>query len=153
MPESSYPVRVGLDYRVHGGWYHPYLEGLVTGKAIAARCTHCDRTTFPPSRTCTCAARTVTWTELSGLGTVVAATRGPGVLPMRKTTQEFVFALVAMDGADNRTFGRFDAQADDVAVGQRVRLVRADDPVDFPTQSACFVLLPPDEPKEERDGD
>lgn len=141
--ELSYPLGVCLDYRVHPGWHRPYLDGLLKGEAIAACCGGCGRTTFPPNRTCRCGARAVIWTKLSGRGTIVAMTRGRGVLPLGETVRDRIFALIAMDGADNSAFGRLDGTPEVIPADTRVSLVTASEPAGFPTQTACFAVVAP----------
>jgi uncharacterized OB-fold protein len=122
----------------HGlGALATYFEGLERGIAMATTCPACARTWFPPRLTCTCNARTpMAWRQLSGTGTVVAVTLCSTTLPFTTTRADFVFAIVQLEGAINRAFGRLTTA---LAPGTRVILTRADGDYAHPAQRCLFV--------------
>lgn len=84
---------LSLDYQLAPGWLQPYTEGLSQGFAVSRCCSNCDRTSFPPVRTCTCGQTAGTWVTLKGTASVIHCTFG----------QDGEFALVKFDGADTST--------------------------------------------------
>ncbi len=87
-----------------------------------------------------CGARSDAWTELSGIGTIIAVTQGVSAMPLREGVRTRAFALVAMDGADNLTFGRLAERHPILGAGTRVRLIKTPEPPKFPTQAVCFAV-------------
>lgn len=94
---SNYTL--SLDYQLAPGWLQPYTDGLIEGKALAWRCADCERTSFPPARTCTCGQTTGAWRVLTGYARVMHYTFG----------QDGQFALVRFDGADTSAVVRLDS--------------------------------------------
>lgn len=85
---SNYAL--SLEYQLTPGWLKPYTDGLNQGRAVAWCCTACQRTSFPPIRTCACGQITGNWVTLSGYAVVIHYTFG----------QDGEFALARFDGAD-----------------------------------------------------
>ncbi len=88
---SNYTLK--LDYQLAPGWLQPYTEGLSQGRAVSWCCSTCERTSFPPVRTCTCGQTTGTWVALAGTARVIHYTCG----------QDGEFALAQFEGADTAT--------------------------------------------------
>lgn len=86
-------IKLTLDYQLNSGWLQPFTEGLVSGQAVAWRCTDCQRTSFPPLRTCSCGQSTGEWTPLSGEAEIQYLTQGV----------DGAFALARFKGADTST--------------------------------------------------
>lgn len=82
--------KLTLDYQLTPGWLQPYTEGLSQGQAISWCCSACERTSFPPVRTCTCGQTNGAWITLAGTARVIHYTFG----------QDGEFALARFDGAD-----------------------------------------------------
>ena len=134
--EPAVDIRLALDYRHGVGAYARYFDALARGVALASRDRNSGRVSFPP--------RAVDdpsqWFALSGVGEIVALTRGPSALPLARSSQDACFALIAMHGADNLCFGRIDESFGTVREGQCVRLRAPADSVAHPAQRVCFVL-------------
>lgn len=99
--------RLTLDYKLGEGALQPYLDGLRTGRAMAARCPETNRTSLPPSLP-------GEWVELAGQGTITVRTDG----------SDGSFALVRFDGADNQAVARLENPEQS---GSRVKLVASPD--------------------------
>jgi uncharacterized OB-fold protein len=139
-PAYAVPIELRLRY-AHGlGGLSPYFAGLERGVALATRCPTCNRTWFAPRLTCTCGSRVLEWVELSGYGKVVALTRSRVMLPGTTVVDDFAFALIRLDGADNLCFGRLDGALSQLAPGSRVRISRAAGQWAHPAQCAKYVL-------------
>lgn len=134
-------LKLELDYAHPLGALAPYFEGLERGQAIASRCDACGRTWFPPRLSCPGHGATV-WAPLDGGGRIVSATVTESRLPFGGPSELHVFALVAMDGAENLAFGRVGAEPGAVLAGLRVRLARAPGAWPHPAQAAWFVAEP-----------
>jgi uncharacterized OB-fold protein len=105
MTENAITIAVvlHLQYRHPLGALSPYFRAQSEGWALAAHWG--DGTYFPPRLPPD--GSEPEWVRLTGLGTVVAMTRGDGVLSSTGdagTTSACV--LVSMDGADNLVVGR-----------------------------------------------
>ena len=100
-------IRQQLDYRIAAGALAPYVAGLQDGRAVAARRLD-GEVSFPPAQAAG-ANGGVEWVELSGLGSLIARTDGPGGS----------FGLVHFDGADNRATVRI---LNPSAAGTRIAL-------------------------------
>jgi hypothetical protein len=132
-------IELRLRY-AHGlGGLAPYFAGLERGVAMATRCRGCGRTWFAPRLSCPCGGRELDWVELTGRGTIVTLTRGRAVLPGTGNAGEFTFALIQLDGADNRCFGRLGGASSQPGPGSAVRLSRAEGDWAHPAQCAEYV--------------
>lgn len=134
-------LKLELDYAHPLGALAPYFDGLERGQAIASRCDACGRTWFPPRLACPSHGATV-WVPLDGAGRIVSATVTESQLPFGGPIGLHVFALVAMNGAENLAFGRVAAELSVVLPGLRVRLARAPGTWPHPAQAAWFVAEP-----------
>jgi len=138
-PAYAVPIELRLHY-AHGlGGLSPYFSGLERGVALATRCPGCHRTWFPPRLACACGSRSLAWVELSGRGIVVALTRSRAMLPGTTVTDDFGFALIRLDGADNRCFGRLGRAASQLGPGSVVQLCRAEGQWAHPAQCAEYL--------------
>lgn len=99
---------LSLTYDLAPGWLAPYINGLRAGQAVAARCTGCDRVSFPPLRICPCGGRATLWANLPGTAS----------LRFRSTGSDGDFALVAFDGASGLAVARLDGFGPDAQHGQ-----------------------------------
>lgn len=141
VPQGSgnVPLTLELRYRHGVGGLAPYFAGLLEGSLYAARCTGCAAVWAPPRLRCTCGSSSIEWTELSGGGVVVSATRTQSSLPATSTRGVMGFALVRFDGATNAALVRFDA-THEIAAGQRVGLAPArSEECSHPVQSLCVI--------------
>ena len=133
------PIDLHLSY-AHGlGALSPYFAGLCRGVAMATRCHDCRQTWFAPRLVCRCGSTSMDWVQLTGRGTIVAATHGRATLPGTDVTAEFGFALIRLDGADNLCFGRLGRAASRLGAGSAVRLSRAEGEWAHPAQCAEYV--------------
>ena len=135
----SVPLTLTLRYTHPLGALAPYFRGLEQGRAVASRCTTCGRTWFPPRLSCP-AHGTTNWVELSGRGRVVSVTVTDSVLPFTSVRARHVFALIALDGAENHAFGRIAGAPAAACAGLVVRLMRAAGTWPHPAQAAWFVV-------------
>ena len=136
---ATVAIELRLRY-AHGlGGLAPYFAGLERGAAMATRCRGCGRTWFAPRLACPCGGRELAWVELTGRGTLVALTRGRALLPGTGRAGEFAFALIQLDGADNRCFGRLGGASAQLGPGSAVRLSRAGGAWAHPAQCAEYV--------------
>ncbi len=131
-------LHVSLDYNHANGYLRPYFEGLQHGRAMASHCACCGRTWFPPRPVCPETAEETKWRELEGKGEVVSVTRGVALMPFADKPQEYLFALIAMDGADNLTLGRISGAEGECKEGTRVHLAAVAS-TSHPAQAAIFV--------------
>ncbi len=129
---------LGLHYTHPLGDLRPYFEALEAGRALAVRCTLCDRTWFPPRRTCCGHSPLANWTELAGTGTMLSITCGERYLPFTDKRAPMSLALVALDGADNAALGWIEDVEERLLPGSRVRLVAETEDAVHPVQSARF---------------
>ena len=97
---NYFSLRVVLDYTYSLGDLQPYFDGLRNGVAMATRCSTCKRTCLPPRLICERDGNRTSWFQLDGTGTVVALT---------EQANGDIFALVKMDGADNRVLARVES--------------------------------------------
>ena len=138
-PPTETPIELTLRYTHSLGGLAPYFEGLTAGRAVAAHCTACGRTWFPPRLRCCSTAGAVHWTTLAGTGRIVAGTNGGGTLPFGGGPAGEGLALIALDGADNLALGWVDGLGDVPPEGAKVRLVTAGTHPPHPAQAARFV--------------
>lgn len=87
-----------LEYSLAEGWLAPFVAGLRSGQAVAARCGDCSRISFPPARVCDCGCRSSDWLTLPGTATVAYRTTGA----------DGDFALVRFDVSDTHSVARLD---------------------------------------------
>lgn len=99
---------LSLSYDLSPGWLAPYVDGLRVGQAVGARCTSCDRVSFPPLRSCPCGGRASIWADLPGTAS----------LRFRSTGSDGDFALVAFDGATGLAVVRLDGFGPDDRFGR-----------------------------------
>lgn len=136
---TSIPLSLTLRYDHPLGEIAPYFRGLEEGRAVAARCRVCGRTWFPPRAACPEHGRSTEWVELSGRGRTVSVTITTTSLPFEGVVAQRVFALIALDGAENLAFGRLGVEPAAARAGLRVRLVRAPGSWSHPAQAAWFT--------------
>lgn len=91
--------QIVLDYTLAPGWMKPFVDGLITGNAVALKCASCALISYPPQRTCTCGETQSDWITLSGIAEIV----------FRTTGSDGDFGLVRFDGADTQTVVRLEA--------------------------------------------
>lgn len=140
-PDAADVVKLPLAllHRHPLGELTPYFRGLQAGRAVATRCPTCGRTWFPPRLDCPEHGGGVQWVELSGRAQVVSVTVTQGVLPFGSETARRVFALVALEGAENLAFARLAGAAEFAGSGAWTWISRAVGVWPHPAQSACFV--------------
>lgn len=141
VPAYSVPFTLELRYTHPLGALSTYFAGLERGAALATRCPHCRRTWFAPRLVCSCGRRDMQWVELSGRGTVTAVTNGRAALPGTDVVDNFLFALIKLDAADNLCFGRVRRTERPVERGTRVELRRAEGQWAHPAQCAEYVAI------------
>lgn len=132
-------IELTLRYTHSLGGLAPYFEGLAAGRAVAAHCTACGRSWFPPRLGCCSKVEVMGWTTLAGTGRIVTGTNGGGTLPFGGGPAGEGLALVALDGADNFALGWVDGLGDVPPEGARVRLVTTGTHPPHPAQAARFV--------------
>lgn len=137
--DNGVKLQLNLRHTHPFGELGPYLRGLDTGRAMAARCTVCERTWFPPRLSCPDHAQGIEWVELPGSGHVVSLTVTQSVLPFSDSDGLRAFALVAVEGAENMALARLQGAPGAFVVGQLVWLSRAPGIWPHPSQAACFV--------------
>lgn len=98
-----------LEYTLAPGWMKPYADGLFDGKAMARRCSDCQKISFPPTRIC-CRNPDGEWVALTGQATIDWHTDG----------MDGAFGLVTFDGADTRSVVRLESLTPNDTRGQLV---------------------------------
>lgn len=102
----------------------PYWSGAKAGKLVLPHCKACSQAIWYPKAFCgECGSLDVEWREGSDLGTLYSITqvhRGEG--PYRETGS-FILALVDLDEGVRVLSNIVDADAADLAIGQRLRAV------------------------------
>lgn len=126
---------------------HEFYDRLGTGSLSTTQCVDCDALHFPPRVVCPeCTSDDLEYVSLPHEGTLYAfsAVRGSAPIGMAEDVP-FVTGVVELDGADVRLSARIDgADYDDLAIGDRVRLVIVD--IDGPTdQDRVFYRFEPTE--------
>lgn len=126
---------------------HEFYERLGKGSLSTTQCVDCDALHFPPRVVCPeCTSDDLEYVSLPHEGTLYAfsAVRGSAPIGMAEDVP-FVTGVVELDGADVRLSARIDgADYDDLAIGDRVRLVIVD--IDGPTdQDRVFYRFEPTE--------
>ena len=127
---NYFPLRVVLDYTYSLGDLQPYFDGLANGVAIGTRCPTCQRTCFPPRLICERDGSKTLWYQLDGSGTVVALT---------EQANGEIFALVKMDGADNRVLARVETAG--LKEDDRVEIVVRQSSADHPANLIGFKII------------
>jgi uncharacterized OB-fold protein len=100
----------------------PFWEAAAEGRLVVERCTQCGADSFPPRGICrACRCREMTWTEVTGPGTVYSFTvNHQQWLP----DLEVPYAVVLVEFDDHpgvRVAGRLrGCEPDDVAIGMQV---------------------------------
>lgn len=131
-------IELHLQYNHAFGDLAPYFTGLMAGKAKAVRCPACGQVWFPPKLSCPQDHTDTEWIELDGGGCVVSVTEGDSRLPLSPKAGHYVFAMIALDGADNLAFGRI-VSDDAIRTGDRVRLTSNPKDTPHPAQVAIFI--------------
>ena len=136
MKESTdyLDLKLELDYSYALGGLKPYFDALSEGRALASKCPECGTISFPPRLICANDQTETQWMELDGTGVIVESTSGQDA-----NGEDVCFALIQMDGADNRCLGRL--VGGDSDVGDRVRLQAATSNGVHPAQNAVFVPI------------
>lgn len=92
--------QVKLEYSLGTGWLAPWLDGLRNGRAVAATCSACEGTYFPPLRACpTCRGKSDGWRMLDGGATVLFRSKG----------LDGDVVMVRFDGANNACVAQAEA--------------------------------------------
>lgn len=138
-PPNSVSLELCLRHTQPLGELAPYFQGLLAGRAIAARCPICRTAWFPPQLDCPLHRKGIEWVELPGSGRLVDVTTKQTILPFGSEALRRAFVLVALDGADNLAFARFAGTPQEASVGRPVWISRAPGDWPHPAQSACFV--------------
>ena len=133
------PLRLTFDYTHGHGALAPYFDALRNGRVLASACPRCGKSWCPPHLVCPHDHVDTQPCELSGSGTVVAATTTMSTLPLRRVAALHVFALVRLDGAENAMLARLGIEPEHAKPGLRVRLAVARDEIPHPAQAAWFV--------------
>lgn len=141
MSDKPLHLELSLAYSHGTGALTPYFDALVQGRALASRCGDCSKVWFAPHVHCPDDGGACDWIELDGGGEIVAATQTRSRLPLTDDDGDHVFVLVAMNGADNRVFGRLANDPGLDVVGCTVRLVAAPGAAPHPAQAALFELV------------
>ena len=68
-----------------------WISALSEGKAIALKCSQCEKSSFPPQRICDCSSSKNEWIELSGKANILVKTFGV----------DGDFAIAKFEGSDN----------------------------------------------------
>jgi len=63
--------KLDLNYTLSFGKMTSWVIGLSEGKAIALKCSQCEKSFFPPQRICDCTSSKNEWIELSGKANIL----------------------------------------------------------------------------------
>lgn len=138
-PPNAVSLELCLRHTHPLGELAPYFQGLLAGRAIAARCPICRNAWFPPQLDCPLHRQGIEWIELPGSGRLVDVTTTQTILPFGREALRRAFVLVALDGAENLAFARFAGPPQEASVGRPVWISRAPGDWPHPAQSAWFV--------------
>ena len=83
--------KLDLNYTLSFGKMTRWVIGLSEGKAIALKCSQCEKSSFPPQRICDCRSSKNEWIELSGKANILVKTSGV----------DGDFAIAQFEGSDN----------------------------------------------------
>ena len=101
-----------------------FWDGCAAGKLLLPKCDRCGDFIWYPRRFCPfCASRSVTFTEVSGRGTIYTFTvvrRGDG--PYRDKVP-YVLAYITLDEGPTMLTNVVNCDPEAVTIGQRVRVV------------------------------
>ena len=76
-----------------------WVSGLSEGKAIALKCSQCEKSSFPPQRICDCSSSKNEWIELSGNANILVKTSGvDGDFAIAKFEGSHTSAVVRLKG-------------------------------------------------------
>ena len=106
----------------------PFWDALADGRVLIQRCRQCDTWVYYPRARCSaCLADALTWTEVSGEGTVYTFTvaRQP-TTPAFAEVVDPIIAVVELDEGVRLTTSLEGVDPADVRVGMRVRPVFAE---------------------------
>ena len=101
----------------------PFWDALRDERIVMQRCDACQGWVHYPRTRCShCLSDRLAWHELAGTGTVYtfSVARQPTMAQFVDETPQ-VIAVVELDGGPRVTTNIVDVDADEVAVGQRVR--------------------------------
>ncbi len=87
-------------YRRSFGSSSAFFQALARGVFLGASCQTCSRTFFPPREYCPDDLGVTALFELTGSGTVAAATRVHTASPLGGIDAPYVLAIVRLDGVD-----------------------------------------------------
>ena len=108
-------------------------------RIFGARCGGCGKVYVPPPDVCgECYKPLSEWVELSGEGTVVAASTVERSMPWSPYPAPYTLALVKLDGADT---SMIHIARPDVSAGDRVRAVFKQERVGSILDIDCFMRL------------
>ena len=111
------------------------------GSAMASRCGLCGRVWFPPHITCPEDGGKCEWLELNGNGEVISLTKTRSIIPFTEKYMDHIFAMVALAGANNVTFGRVISSGNVTSPGDKVHLVKSTKGNMHLAHTATFELL------------
>ena len=83
--------KLDLNYTLSFGKMTRWVIGLSEGKAIALKCSQCEKSSFPPQRICDCRSSKNEWIELNGKANILVKTSGV----------DGDFAIAKFEGSDN----------------------------------------------------
>jgi len=121
----------------------PYFVGAARGELLITRCEACDRYVWYPSERCSTCDGTLTWTAVSGDGTLFSwATVRRAFLPAFADRVPFVTALVAIveDPAVRLATYLVDVDAGTCRADEPVRVTFR--PLSFSTVPGKSVIVP-----------
>ncbi|MBO0729407.1 MAG: Zn-ribbon domain-containing OB-fold protein [Acidimicrobiaceae bacterium] len=106
----------------------PFWEGLRSRQLLLQRCDHCGRYRFVPGELCPqCFSRSLTWTPVSGQGTVYTFTvvrRAP--TPAYQARAPYVLAQIELEEGPRITSALDRVEPEEVRIGMPVRVLFED---------------------------
>jgi len=135
-------IDLKLDFRFRHslGKYSRFFLELENRRLMATRCPRCGTVWMPPRPACGNDLAVTEWVELSGRGTLAAATECAYTLTTGGGKDRLVLGYVALEGASTlllqqiRNYGH----AGRLTAGLPVRVVWADGPVTHPMELFWF---------------
>ena len=107
-------------------WTEPFWKAVSEKRLLCASCAECGQTRMPPTPFCPkCRSKKISWTELSGLGTLYSYTIvWRTTMSSEGASLPYVPAVVELDGAMGARLitNIVDSKLNDLKIGTRVEV-------------------------------
>jgi uncharacterized OB-fold protein len=133
-------LQLNFSFRHSLGKYSRFFLELEHRRLMATRCPRCGSVWMPPRPACGNDLAVTEWIELSGRGTLAAATECAYTLTTGGGAARLVLGYVALDGASTLLLQQIRNYRDvrRLTAGLPIRVVWADEPVRHPMELFWF---------------